>query len=468
MNSPQESSLNRKLKNRHIQFIALGGIIGTGLFLGAGSTISAAGPSVIIAYLLIGIIAFLVMRQLGEMSTNEPVAGSSAHFAHTYWGEFPGFLAGWNYWVEYVLSGIAELTAVAAYTQYWFPDIATWKIALFFFVLVNAITLVTVKAFAEAEFWFSSIKVIALCAIILVGGYILFFDTSLIAGASIKNLWQVATVGLHAGDKMFGGVFPHGFIGFVLTFPMVIFAFDGLELIGLTAAEAENPEKTIPKAVNQVVLRILFLYIGAFVALLSLYHWSNLNTTENPFITMFDKLGFKSAAWMLNFIVLTAALSVYNSCIYCNSRMLYGLALQKNAPQVFAKTNKRGIPTSAILLSGALTSLVVPLNYFLPNWMTAFEVIVSFAVVGSIINWGIIPIVHLKFRKYKKLNNHKTLFPSPFYPYSNYVTIAFLACIPLTMAMPQFGMIKLAVAMPVWILVIYIWYKISKRGKTEL
>ncbi|MCA6070743.1 MAG: amino acid permease [Endomicrobium sp.] len=458
-------NLKHKLQSRHIQFIALGGIIGTGLFLGAGSSISAAGPSVILAYLLIGIIAFLIMRQLGEMSTNEPSAGSSSHFACTYWGKFPGFLAGWNYWAEYALSGIAELTAVAAYTQYWFPDIATWKIALFFFVLVNAINLITVKTFGEVELWFSSVKVIAVCAIILAGGYILFFDPNLITGASIKNLWCAATVGPHAGDKMFSGIFPHGFVGFVLTFPMIIFAFDGLELIGLAAAEAENPEKTIPKAVNQVMFLILFLYIGTFVVLLSLCHWSNLNTSDNLFVMVFDKLGFKYAAWMLNFVVLTAALSVYNSCIYSNSRMLYGLALQKNAPQIFAKTNKRGIPTAAIFLSGVLTSLVVPLNYFFPNWMNAFEVIVSFSVIGSIINWGIIPIAHLKFRKHKKLNHHKTLFPSPFYPYSNYITIAFLASIPLVMALPQFGMTKLAVAMPVWILVIYIWYKISKGVK---
>jgi L-asparagine transporter-like permease len=438
--------LKRKLENRHIQFISLGGTVGTGLFLGAGSTIASAGPSVILGYLITGIIVFLIMRQLGEMSTNEPVAGSSCHFAYEYWGKFPGFLADWNYYVEYILSGMVELTAIAAYTQYWFPNIPTWETTLFFFLFVNSVNLLTVKAFGEVEFLFSTIKVTAVCLMILIGGYILFFNPNLVPGASIKNLWQTAS----GSGSFFKGFSSHGFIGFLMAFPIIIFAFDGIELIGLTAAETADPKRTIPKAANQVAYRILIFYIGSFIVLLSLYHWNNLSMVESPFVMIFDRIGFKYATSLLNFIILTAALSVYNGCIYCNSRMLYGLALQKNAPQIFKKTNKRGVPSPAIIFSGALIVLVVPLNYMFPNWVQAFEIIISFVLVGIILNWGIMVMAHLKYRQNKKATGEKTLFPAPFYPWSNYIAIGFLSFILLSMALPQSGNFKQVIAVPVW------------------
>jgi L-asparagine transporter-like permease len=460
--------LKRKLKNRHIQFIALGSAVGTGLFLGSASAIFSTGPSVILAYLLAGFLVFLVMRQLGEMSTQEPVAGSSSYFADKYWSRFAGFLAGWNYWADYVLVGIAELIAVAGYMQYWFPGIAVWKTALFFFLLVNAVNLLTVKAYGEVEFWFSSIKIITICAMIVVGGYILFFNSGLIPGATIKNLWDAPTVGMFTGQAMFKGFFTHGFIGFMLTFPMIIFAFDGVELVGITAAETENPQRAIPKAVNQVVFRVLVFYVGSLAILLSLYHWSNLSPSDSPFVMIFDKIGFKYVAWTLNFIVLTAALSVYNSCIYCNSRMLYGLALQKNAPKIFTKTNKKGIPVPSILVSGALTFSVVPLSYFIPNWIKSFKIVISFSVICVITNWALIAISHLKFRKQKKLENIKTVFPAPFYPFSNYLTLVFLVFILFTMSLPHFGMLQQVIALPLWILVVYIGYRIVIKEDKNL
>jgi L-asparagine transporter-like permease len=460
MGKIQEGSLKRNLTNRHIQFIALGSAVGTGLFLGSASAIFSTGPSVILAYLLAGFLVFLVMRQLGEMITQEPATGSSSYFAAKYWNRFAGFLAGWNYWADYVLVGIAELIAIAGYMQYWLPGIAVWKTALFFFLLVNAVNLLTVKAYGEMEFWFSSIKIITICAMILVGGYILFFNSDLILGATIKNLWDAPTVGMFAGQAIFKGFFTHGFIGFMLTFPMIIFAFDGVELVGITAAETENPKATIPKAVNQVVFRILVFYVGSLAILLSLYHWSNLSPSDSPFVMIFDKIGFKYVAWTLNFIVLTAALSVYNSCIYSNSRMLYGLALQNNAPQVFTKTNKKSIPVPSILVSGALTFSVVPLSYFIPDWIKSFKIVISFSVICVITNWALIAISHLKFRKQKKLENIKTVFPAPFYPFSNYLTLVFLVFILFTMSLPQFGMLQQVIALPLWVLVVYIGYRI--------
>lgn len=466
MKQPQESNLKRKLTNRHIQFIAIGGAVGTGLFLGTGSTISVAGPAVILGYLIAGLSIFLIMRQLGEMETEEPMTGSFSYFAYKYWGKFPGFLSGWNYWIQYVLVGIAELTAVAAYVQYWFPTLATWKTALFFFMLINAINLTAVKAYAEIEFWFSIIKVTAICAMILVGGYILIVNTSLVDGATIRNLWMAASVGENTGNPVLSGFFAHGIVGLLAAIPMITFAFGGLELIGITAAETADPQKTIPKAINQVVFRVLILYISSITVLLSLYHWSNLQTIESPFVMIFDKIGFKHAAWVLNFVILSAALSVYNSCIYSNSRTLYGLALQNNAPQIFSKTTKKGIPAAAQMLSGILTFLVVPLNYFLPNWVDAFQAIISFVVVCILINWGLITMSHMKFKKQKNLENHKTLFPSPFYPYTNYIVFAFILLILIIMAILQ-GMIKQAIAVPIWILIVYIFYKVSTIKTTK-
>ncbi|MDR2676769.1 MAG: amino acid permease [Endomicrobium sp.] len=468
MKQLQSSDLKRKLQNRHVQFIAFGGVIGTGLFLGTGSAIAVAGPAVILGYLFSGMIAFFIMRHLGEMDTEEPMAGSFSYFAYKYCGKFTGFLSGWNYWFLSILSIIAELTAAAAYVQYWFPTLATWKAALFFFIIINIINAVTVKAYGEIEFWFSIIKIVAISAMIITGAYVLVINPSLIDGATFKNLWMPPTVGKHIGDPTFSGFFPHGFLGFIAAIPMIIFAFDGLELVGITAAETANPQKTIPKAVNQVMSRVLIFYVGSLVILLSLYHWVNLGLTDSPFVMIFDRIGFKYAAWTLNFVILTAALSVYITCIYSNSRVLYALALQQNAPKIFMKTNKRGIPTAALMLSGILTVSVVPLNYFVPNWFEAFKIIVNFLFMYTIINWILITITHLKFKKQKNLENYKSIFPAPFYPYSNYITLVFIAFILIIVSIiPRFGMITQVMFMPVWVLLVYIGYKISKLSRNK-
>jgi L-asparagine transporter-like permease len=320
-----------------------------------------------------------------------------------------------------------------------------------------------VKIYGEIEFTFSIVKIIAICTMILTGLYILLIDPNLVAGATIKNLWQAATVGPHTGDLAFSGFFPHGFIGLVMAIPIITFSFGGLELIGITAAETANPRKTIPKAINQVMFRILVFYIASLAVLLSLYHWSNLKITDSPFVMIFDRIGFKYAAWTLNLILLTATLSVYNSCIYSNSRMLYGLALQKNAPQIFTKTNARGVPIVSVLISSLLTFLVVPLNYFIPNWFDAFQIITNFAVVCAIINWCMITISHMKFKRQKQAENYKTLFQIPFYPFSDYVTLIFYSFILILMMVPQFGMAKHVAAIPIWLLLTYIGYKMTKK-----
>jgi aromatic amino acid transport protein AroP len=442
--------LKRGLKSRHIQLIALGGAIGTGLFLGIAQTIQMAGPSVLLGYAVAGVIAFLIMRQLGEMVVDEPVAGSFSYFADKYCGNMAGFVAGWNYWVLYVLVSMAELTAVGIYVQYWWPAVPTWVSALVFFLIINSISLANVKAFGEMEFWFAIIKVVAIVAMIVFGVYLLVSGN---AGpeATVANLWQ------------HGGFFPNGVSGLVMAMAVIMFSFGGLELVGITAAEADDPSHTIPKATNQAIYRILIFYVGALGVLLSLYPWQKVVTGGSPFVLIFHALSSDVVANVLNVVVLTAALSVYNSGVYSNSRMLFGLARQGNAPRGLMKVSKRGVPLAALGVSALATGICVAVNYFLPG--KAFGVLMGLVVSSLIINWGMISWIHLRFRAQKQKAGQVTAFRSLGYPFTNYLCLAFLAGILAVMyATPD---LRLSVYLiPVWLAVLGVGYW-SKQRRPE-
>lgn len=439
--------LNRGLKNRHIQLIALGGAVGTGLFLGSAQTISMAGPSVILGYAVGGIIAFLIMRQLGEMITEEPVAGTFSHFSYKYWGPFAGFLSGWNYWMLFVLVSMAELTAVGIYVQFWWPTIPTWVSAAVFFVLINLINLTTVKIYGEMEFWFAIIKVVTIIGMIAFGSYLLF---SGLGGqeAGISNLWSLE-----------GGFMPFGTEGLIMATAIIMFSFGGLELIGITAAEADNPQKSIPKAINQVIYRILIFYIGSLIVLLSLYPWTKVAEGGSPFVMIFYSLNSDIVATALNIVVLTAALSVYNSCVYSNSRMLFGLALQKNAPKSLAKTNKRGVPVNAILLSSTIAAIGILINYLIPE--EAISILMALVVSSIVINWAMISLSHLRFRAAKNREGVVPIFKSLFYPFSNYLCLLFLAGVLVIMFITP-GIRISVLLIPVWLAILGIGYLITR------
>lgn len=458
MTAPAEQGqLKRGLSNRHIQLIALGGAIGTGLFLGSAGVMSSAGPSMLLGYAIGGFIAFLIMRQLGEMIVEEPVAGSFSHFAHRYWGPFAGFLSGWNYWVLYILVGMAELTAVGKYVQYWYPEIPTWATALAFFVLINLINLTHVKAFGEAEFWFAIVKVGAIVGMILLGLYLLVSG----AGgeqASVSNLWT------------HGGFFPNGIGGLVAVMAVLMFSFGGLELVGITAAEAENPRRSIPKAINQVVYRILLFYILALGVLLSLYPWDSLVQSltsgndayaRSPFVQIFSLIGSDTAAHVLNFVVLTAALSVYNSGVYCNSRMLYGLAQQGDAPRLFLRLNRRGVPVMGILISGLITLLCVALNYVLPEG--ALIILMSLVVAALVLNWAMISLSHLKFRRSMQQQGVVPTFRALWSPFGNWLCLAFVGFILVVLLLDSSTRLSVF-ALPVWVMVIGVCYLLKRRA----
>ena len=449
MEQQQGETLKRGLKNRHIQLIALGGAVGTGLFLGSASVIQSAGPGVILGYAIAGFIAFLIMRQLGEMVVEEPVAGSFSHFAYKYWGNFAGFASGWNYWVLYVLVAMAELTAVGKYIQFWYPDIPTWMSAAVFFILINAINLTNVKVFGEMEFWFAIVKVVAVVAMILFGAWLLFSDT---AGpqATVRNLWQQ------------GGFLPHGFTGLIMMMAIIMFSFGGLELVGITAAEADNPVTSIPKASNQVIYRILIFYIGSLAVLLSLLPWTRVTADTSPFVLIFHELGDALVANALNVVILTAALSVYNSCVYCNSRMLFGLAQQGNAPKALLKVDSRGVPVISILFSALATGLCVLLNYLMPG--EAFGLLMALVVSALVINWAMISLAHMKFRRKKDQQGVKTRFPALLYPLGNWICLLFLAGILVLMAMTP-GMAISVWLIPVWVAILGVGYWVKNRAQ---
>ena len=445
------SQLQRGLKNRHIQLIAMGGAIGTGLFLGSAQVIQSAGPSIILGYAIGGLIAFLIMRQLGEMIVHEPVAGSFSHFANRYWGKFPGFLAGWNYWILYILVAMTELTAVAKYINYWWPHIPAWASVLTFFIIITLVNLGNVKFYGESEFWLSIIKVTAVVAMIVFGLFLLF-TAGEDSTASFSNLWA------------HGGFFPNGFEGLFFMLAFLMFAFGGIELIGMAAAEAENPEKTIPKAINQVVFRILIFYVGSLTILLSLVPWTQLDLgglDKSPFVMIFSQLGINWAAHLLNFIILTAALSVYNSGMYANSRMLFGLAKQGNAPKIFEKTNKAGVPIPAVLFSALLIFGCVLLNYFVPE--DALGHLIYIVVGALVLNWAMITLTHLKFKQAMKKTGEITKFPALWTPLGNFIVLAFIAVVLFIMWTQGFK--ESVIMIPVWIVIMMILYKSLNRNK---
>ena len=451
MEQQQGDTLKRGLKNRHIQLIALGGAVGTGLFLGIGQTIQMAGPSVLLGYAIGGFIAFLIMRQLGEMVVEEPVAGSFSHFAYKYWGNFAGFASGWNYWVLYVLVAMAELTAVGKYIQVWWPDFPSWATAALFFVLINAINLTNVKVYGEMEFWFAIIKVVAVVGMILFGGWLLFSGNGG-PQASVTNIWAQ------------GGFFPHGISGLVMAMAVIMFSFGGLELVGITAAEADDPTKSIPRATNQVIYRILIFYIGSLAVLLSLYPWVKVVGESSPFVMIFHDLGETLVANVLNVVFLTAALSVYNSCVYSNSRMLYGLAKQGSGPQALLKVDRRGVPYVALGVSALATAICVLINYLMPG--EAFGLLMALVVSALVINWAMISLAHLKFRRAKDSQGVQTRFRAILYPVGNWVCLVFMAAILVIMLMTP-GMAISVWLIPVWLVVLAIGYAIKNRSQRK-
>jgi D-serine/D-alanine/glycine transporter len=449
----QEQKLERGLKSRHVQLIAIGGAIGTGLFLGAGRSIHLAGPSILFAYLITGIICFLIMRALGELLLSNLNYHTFVDFVREYLGGMAAFITGWTYWFCWVSIAMADLTAVGLYTQYWFPTVPQWMPGLIALVVLLMMNLATVKLFGEMEFWFALIKVIAIIALIVTGIFMIVKGFSTDSGAaSFTNLWT------------HGGMFPNGINGFVLSFQMVVFAFVGIELVGLTAGETENPEKALPKAINSIPIRIIIFYIGALIVIMSVYPWNAINPLKSPFVQVFVGVGIVAAAGIVNFVVLTSAASACNSALFSTSRMVYSLAKDKNASVKFAKLDKRKVPSNALFFSTAVILVSVVLNYVMPQGV--FTLITSISTVCFIFIWGITVISHLKYRKTRPDLALSSKFKLPLYPFSNYLILAFLAFVLVVLALSEDTRVALFVT-PVWFILLIAIYKTRKTNENH-
>lgn len=450
MNTESENNaLKRGLGQRQMSLMALGAAIGVGLFYGSATAIKLAGPAILINYVVCGIFVFFIMRALGEMAVHNPVAGSFSRYAYDYLGHRAGFMTGWTYWFFWITVIMAEVTAAGIYMTYWFPDTPTWIWALSALLAMGALNLIAVSAFGELEFWFAAIKVFTILFLIVAGtGIIVFGFGNNGVAVGISNLWS------------HGGFMPHGTSGVLAALPMVTFSYVGIEMLGLTAGEAKNPDKSIRRAVNSVFWRISIFYVGALFVVMSLYPWNLIGTQGSPFVMTFEKLGIREAAGIMNFVVLTAALSSCNSGIFSTGRMMFNLAQQRQAPGRFSLTSIRGVPIFAVALSVGIALFGVLLNYIAPPdlfiWLT------SIATFACIFTWTVILLSHINFRK--RVMRESDLRMMPWAPYSSYATLAFLALITVMMTLTESTRIAMIVG-PIWLIGLWVSYSVLHKRK---
>ncbi|SDN20645.1 amino acid/polyamine/organocation transporter, APC superfamily (TC 2.A.3) [Megasphaera paucivorans] len=418
----EKQGMERGLKPRHVEMIALGGTIGVGLFMGSASTIQMAGPSVLICYAIAGLVMFFIMRIMGEMLYLEPVTGSFATYGHKYICPFAGYMTAWCYWFLWVAVGLSEVTAVGIYVHYWFPLVPQWISAFGGMLIVAIANMAAVKYYGEFEFWFAIIKVTTIVVMLVVGAMVILFGFGN-GGVPIgfSNLWS------------HGGFFPNGLGGMLAAMCVVAAAFQGVELVGITAGEAQNPKETLRKATKNIVWRILIFYIGAIFIVVTLYPWDQLGMLGSPFVTTFAKVGITSAAGIINFVVLTAALSGCNSGIYSSGRMLYTLAQNGQAPKIFGKLSENGVPRNGVMVTISCLIFGVLLNFLIPD-SKLFLYIYSASVFPGMVAWFVLAYAQKNFRKHwgeEVMAAHP--FKSPLYPYANYFCIAFLALVTVGM-----------------------------------
>lgn len=445
--------LKRDLKNRHVQLIAIGGTIGTGLFLGSGKSIHMAGPSIIFAYLIIGIALFFVMRALGELLLSNSSYTSFTEFAAEYIGPWAGFVTGWTYWFCWIMTAMADIIAVGLYMQYWF-DIPQWIPAIACLVILLGLNLLTVKLFGELEFWFAIIKVVTIIALIVVGIVLIVIgfqtDTGTVA---LSNIWS------------YDGLFPNGASGFLFSLQLVVFSFVGVELVGVTAAETADPKKNIPSAINKIPMRILLFYVGALAVILCINPWNQLNASSSPFVEVFTLVGIPLAAGIINFVVLTSAASACNSGLFSTSRMLFSLSKDENAPSKLAKLNKHAVPSNALFTSTIVVSIGALLSKVLPE--QAFTIVTTISAICFIWVWSIILISHIIYAKRRPDLRTKSTFKAPFTPFINYAVLALFAFILIVMLFSDATRLPLLLT-PIWFAVLVGLYQFYKKGRNTL
>ncbi|MFS2324370.1 amino acid permease [Brucella sp. H1_1004] len=455
-NREEESHLARNLTNRHLQLIAIGGAIGTGLFMGSGKTISLAGPSILLVYAIIGFMLFFVMRALGEILLSNLEYRSFADFAGDYLGPWAQFFTGWTYWLCWIVTGIADVVAVSGYVSFWYPELALWIPALGLIGVLLLLNLPNVRNFGEIEFWFALIKIIAIVALILAGAYMLITNFTLPNGtqASVTHLWAN------------GGFFPNGFFGFVAGFQIAVFAFVGIELVGTAAAETENPTRNLPKAINSIPIRVVLFYVGALFVIITVIPWDQVDPGSSPFVAMFSLAGLGIAAHVVNFVVLTSATSSANSGIYSTSRMIYGLATSRLAPQTLGKLNSRKVPVNALFFSCIFLLAGVVLLYAGQSIIEAFTIVTTISALLFIFIWSIILASYLQYRRKRPDLHEKSTFKLPGGRASVVMVFAFFAFILWALAQEQDTAAALKVT-PVWFVLLGIIYLAIRKNRQQ-
>jgi AAT family amino acid transporter len=414
---PPVRNLAHALKARHIQFIAIGGAIGAGLFLGSGVAISRAGPALLIAYAAAGIVIFLMSRALGELALFHPVSGAFGEYASRYLGRQAGFITGWSYWLTWMLVGTAEITGIGVLMRHWYAGLSQWIPALAAVGLLYTVNMTTVKSFGELEYWLALVKVVTIVGLLICGLLILIFGFGS-AGhhAGLSNLW------------IYGGFFPHGWQGVLDALPVALFAFGGIEIIGLTAAETERPERTLPRAINGVAYRILIFYIGSLTMIMLLYPWNALDSSRSPFILVLERMGFPAAAGLINVVVITALLSSCNSGIFGSSRMLHSLAMSGSAPVWLHRLDSRRVPGRSVTACTVVLLGGVALNYLIPDRI--FGYLMSGVSALLLWTWSIIMLCHLAYRhSVAKGEAEQVPFRLPGSPFSNWLVLIFIAIV---------------------------------------
>ncbi|WP_083295299.1 amino acid permease [Curtobacterium sp. BH-2-1-1] len=430
--SHEQEGYQHGLKPRQLQMIAIGGAIGTGLFLGAGGRLHTAGPALAVVYLIAGIFAFFILRALGELVLHRPSSGSFISYAREFFGEKFAYAAGWMYFLNWAMTSIVDTTAVALYLHYWAGPraIPQWALALAALVVVLAANLVAVKVFGELEFWFAIIKVAALVAFLIVALVWLVFAFPVETGGET----------VRTGFKIWadnGGLFPTGLLPAVLVVQGVVFAYAAIELVGTASGETQDTEKVIPRAINSVVFRIAVFYVGSVVLLSLLLPYTSYKDGVSPFVTFFSSIGNPQVGQVvgsiMNFVVLTAALSSLNAGLYSTGRALHSMGMNGSAPKWTTKMTKGGVPFAGILLTSAFTLVGVILNLFVPG--QAFEIALNIASLGIITAWGTIILCQMKLRSWAKQGLAKEpSFKLPGAPYTSWLTLVFLATVIVLMA----------------------------------
>jgi len=419
-----EEGYHKDLGRRHVQMIAIGGAIGTGLFLGAGSRLQMAGPSLAIIYAVCGVFSFLILRALGELVMYRPTSGSFVTYAREFLGERAAYMAGWLSFLNWAMTGIVDITAVALYMHYWavFLPIPQWVFALVALTIVGTMNIIGVRYFGEMEFWFSLIKVVALTLFLIAG--------ALILGTRMPVAGH--TTGFHLITEN-GGIFPHGLFSALMLLQGVVFAYSGIELLGTAAGECEDAREILPRAVNSVIWRIALFYVGSVILLVCLLPWTEYHAGTSPFVTFFQALGIPGIGTIMNIVVLTAALSSLNSGLYSTGRVLRALSLGGSGPRALSKLNKSSVPYVGILTTLAVYLVGVMLNYLIPS--RVFEIVLNFSALGIISTWGFILLCQLRLRAaINRGDIMPTGFNMPGAPYTTWATLGFLGFVLVMMA----------------------------------